>query len=133
MFAEVVYILGEYYAQDSLIQLSKSMLNHVAKEFETDAPYYSNWASLLGLITYQPYEVAVMGNQSLDKSRKMQTYYLPTTLFMGGEEENLPLLKNKGIEDGTMIYVCRNKTCKLPQKEVAHAMKQLMVREANHL
>ena len=133
VFAEVVYILGEYYAQDSLIQLSKSMLNHVAKEFETDAPYYSNWASLLGLITYQPYEVAVMGNQSLDKSRKMQTYYLPTTLFMGGEEENLPLLKNKGIEEGTMIYVCRNKTCKLPQKEVAHAMKQLMVREANHL
>ncbi len=128
VFAEVLYILGEYYAQDSMIQLSTSMLNHVAKEFETDAPYYANWANLLGLIAYQPYEVAVMGKLSLDESRKMQEYYLPTTLFMGGEEENLPLLKNKAVAEGTMIYVCRNKTCKLPQKEVADAMKQLMVR-----
>ncbi len=133
VFAEVLYILGEYYAQDSLIETSTSMLNHVAKEFAADLPYYANWANLLGLVTYQPYEVAVMGSQSLDKSRKMQTYYLPTTLFMGGEEENLPLLKNKAVADGTMIYVCRNKTCKLPQMEVAHAMKQLMVREENHL
>ena len=104
------------------------MLNHVAREFETEAPYYANWAHLLGLVTYQPYEVAVMGSESLDKSRKMQTYYLPTTLFMGGEQENLPLLKNKTVADGTMIYVCRNKTCKLPQKEVALAMKQLLLR-----
>jgi uncharacterized protein YyaL (SSP411 family) len=52
---------------------------------------------------------------------------------MGGEEENLPLLKNKRVVDGTMIYVCRNKTCKLPQREVDHAMKQLVVREENHL
>ena len=52
---------------------------------------------------------------------------------MGGEEENLPLLENKGVSDGTMIYVCRNKTCKLPQMDVALAMKQLVVREENHL
>jgi uncharacterized protein len=133
VLAEVTYILGQYYAQDSLIQLSTSMLNHVANEFTKDLPYYSNWANLLGLVTYRPYEVAVMGNQSLDKSREMQSYYLPTTLFMGGDKENLPLLKNKAVKDGTMIYVCRNKTCKLPEAEVAHAMKQIMVRKENHL
>jgi uncharacterized protein YyaL (SSP411 family) len=69
-----------------------------------------------------------MGNQSLEMSREMQGYYLPTTFFMGGDKENLPLLKNKGVTNGTMIYVCRNKTCKLPEKEVRLAMKQLIVR-----
>jgi uncharacterized protein YyaL (SSP411 family) len=132
VFAEVAYVIGQYYANEGLIDVSTSMLNHVSKEFTTDMPYYANWASLLGLITYQPYEVAIMGNQSLDKNEELQTFYLPTTLFMGGQLENLPLLKNKAV-DGTMIYVCRNKTCKLPEKEVADALKQLLVRTENHL
>ena len=123
-------MVGQYYGQDSLVAMSTAMLRHVASELTTDLPYYGHWASFLGLITYQPYEVAVMGNQSLDATRKMQAYYLPTTFFMGGSVENLPLLENKGVSKGTMIYVCRNKTCKLPQQDVELAMKQLLVREA---
>jgi uncharacterized protein YyaL (SSP411 family) len=44
---------------------------------------------------------------------------------MGGEEEHLPLLENKRVEKGTLIYVCRNKNCKRPVKEVKEAMRQL--------
>ena len=128
VMAEAMYMLGQYYAEDSLVEMSTSMLKHVAKEFNTDLPYYSQWANLLGLVTYQPYEVAVMGDQSLEMSREMQRNYLPTTFFMGGDKENLPLLKNKGVTNGTMIYVCRNKTCKLPERKVAQAMKQLIIK-----
>ncbi|HEX6227404.1 MAG TPA: thioredoxin domain-containing protein [Chryseolinea sp.] len=130
VLAEAMYMVGQYYGQDSLVAMSTAMLRHVASELTTDLPYYGHWASFLGLVAYQPYEVAVMGNQSLDATRKMQIYYLPTTFFMGGSVENLPLLENKGVSKGTMIYVCRNKTCKLPQQDVALAMKQLLVREA---
>ncbi len=67
-----------------------------------------------------------MGEEAVAKSHQMQQYYLPTALFMGGTEENLPLLESKGVEEGTLIYVCRNKTCKMPVKEVQAAIKQLL-------
>ncbi|WMN12109.1 hypothetical protein QYS49_32460 [Marivirga salinae] len=44
---------------------------------------------------------------------------------MGGEKENLPLLENKLSKVNTMIYVCRNKTCKLPVKKVGKAFGQI--------
>lgn len=125
VLAEVIYTIGEYYANSSYITMSAGMLNHFTKDIATAGPYYCNWASLMGMITHQPFEVAVMGKDALVKSRQLQKYYLPTTLFMGGYAENLPLLENKLAEGKTMIYVCRNKTCKLPEEDVTRAIKQL--------
>ena len=125
VMAEVLYLLGEYYSHDSYIQMSTSMLNQVTKDMTTAGPYYANWASLMGLISNQPFEVAVMGKEALAKRKQMQAHYFPTALFMGGEKENLPLLENKYIEGRTIIYVCRNKTCKQPEEDVVKALKQI--------
>jgi uncharacterized protein YyaL (SSP411 family) len=88
-------------------------------------PYYANWASLMGLITTGPYEVAVMGKDALSKSNEIRKNYFPTAFFMGGDKEDLPLLENKHVAGRTMIYVCRNKVCKFPEEDVDRAMKQL--------
>jgi uncharacterized protein YyaL (SSP411 family) len=125
VLAEVLFILGEYFADSSYLETSKSMLKQVTPQIAADGPYYANWAGLLGLTTTGPYEVAVMGEEALVKSNKIRTNYYPTALFMGGEEENLPLLENKNVEGRTIIYVCRNKVCKLPEEEVNKAIKQL--------
>jgi len=125
VLAEVLYLLGEYYSEDSYIQMSKSMLNQVTKDMTTVGPYYANWASLMGVISYRPFEVAIMGKDAMAKSKEMQAHYLPTSLFMGGEKEDLPLLENKYIEGRTIIYVCRNKTCKQPEEDVVSALKQM--------
>ena len=79
----------------------------------------------MGLTTSGPYEVAVMGKEALIKSNAIRKNYYPTALFMGGDKENLPLLENKYAEGRTIIYVCRNKVCKLPEEEVEKAIKQL--------
>ena len=73
-----------------------------------------------------PYEVAIVGRKA-DQLRKLwDTHYLPNTLLMGGRKEgSLPLLKNKLQKGKTMIYVCKDKVCKLPVKEVTEALKQL--------
>jgi uncharacterized protein len=125
VMAEVLYLLGEYYGDDSYVQTSKSMLNQVTKDIIASEPYYSNWANLMGMITYQPYEIAIMGKDALEKGKQMLKYYHPTAIFMGGEKENLPLLENKFIEGRTIIYVCRNKTCKQPVEDVIKALNQL--------
>ncbi len=125
VLAEVLFRLGEYYDQKSYRQISKSMLNQIASVMGKNAPYYANWASLMGLIAYQPFEIALMGADAVEKAKQMQQHYLPTAIFMGGEKENLPLLESKYVKGKTIIYVCRNKTCKLPVDDVNKAMEQL--------
>jgi len=125
VLAEVLYILGEYFADASYVETSKAMLSHITPQIGPNGPYYSNWASLMGLTTSGPYEVAVMGTEALVKSSAIRKNYYPTALFMGGDKENLPLLENKNVEGRTIIYVCRNKVCKLPEEDVAKAIKQL--------
>jgi len=125
VMAEVLYLLAEYYSVDEYANVSTSMLNQVTKDMPTAGPYYANWASLMGMITYQPYEVAIMGEEALQKSRLMLKQYHPTALFMGGVKENLPLLENKYLAGRTIIYVCRNRTCKQPEEDVVEALKQL--------
>ncbi|HEX6889694.1 MAG TPA: thioredoxin domain-containing protein [Chryseolinea sp.] len=125
VLAEVLYLLGEYFADNSYLEKSKSMLSQVVPQIAANGPYYSNWASLMGLTTTGPYEVAVMGKEAIVKSNEIRKSYYPTALFMGGEKENLPLLENKNVEGRTIIYVCRNKVCKLPEEDVQKAIKQL--------
>jgi uncharacterized protein len=125
VMAEVLYRLGEYYDENSYREMSQAMLVQVASEVVKSGPYYANWARLMGLIAYQPYEVAVVGNDALTKSFSLQQNYLPTAIFMGGDEENLPLLQRKKMNNKTIVYVCRNKVCKLPVEDTGKALDQL--------
>jgi uncharacterized protein YyaL (SSP411 family) len=122
VMAHVLYRLGEYFYHQQYMQMSEIMLNHVAKKVPAGGPYYANWGMLMGLLAYEPYEVAIMGSQAQEKNKILQSDFLPTSLFMGGDEENLPLLENKLADGKTMIYVCRNKMCKMPVTEVDKAL-----------
>jgi uncharacterized protein len=124
VMADVLYRLGEYYDQDTYRATSQSMVNQISKNIKS-GPYYANWAAVMGMMAYQPFEVAVVGNDALKKSRALQRHYLPTALFMGGVKENLPLLKNKLGPGETIIYVCRDKICRMPVQDVNEALKQL--------
>lgn len=123
VIAEVLFMLGEYYADSEYISRSHSMLSTISPAFTTGGPYYAKWASLMGIITYKPYEVAVVGKDALQKSRILQTHFLPTAIFMGGAEENLPLLQNKAVANRTIIYVCRDRVCKSPEESPDLAIK----------
>ena len=123
--AEVLYKLGKYYDQKLYEEMAHSMLNQVANDITKNGPYYANWASLMGMFTFQPVEVAIMGEEALDKSFSLHQRYLPMAIFMGGDKEDLPLLENKLVKGKTIIYVCQNKTCKLPVEKVDQAVQQL--------
>jgi uncharacterized protein YyaL (SSP411 family) len=127
VLAEVIFLLGEYYDRDDYIRMSSSMVNHVSEEMPKAGPYYAHWASLMGMITFKPFEVAVMGEDALQKTKEIFRHYTPTSIFMGGNQENLPLLENKLVMNRTMIYVCRNKVCKIPVQDPHLAVQQLRV------
>ena len=127
VMAEVLFLLGEYYSNNDYTIRSQSMMKKIAPAFTTGGPYYARWASLMGLMTYKPYEVAIVGKEASEKTRLMQSHYLPTAIYMGGHEENLPLLENKSVANRTIIYVCRDRICKSPEEMPEQALRQMRI------
>jgi uncharacterized protein YyaL (SSP411 family) len=128
VMAEVLYLLGQYYSKESYLERSKTMLNHIYPELMRNGQFYGNWLSFLGRNVFSSYEVALVGDDAVMNSIQMQKHYLPQVIFLGGSEENLPLLENKYVRGKTVIYVCQNKTCKLPVMSVDKALAQLKAR-----
>jgi uncharacterized protein YyaL (SSP411 family) len=128
VMAEVLYLLGQFYSEESYVERSKTMLGHIYPELMRDGQFYGNWLSFLARNVFPSYEVALVGDQAVMNSVQMQKQYLPHVIFLGGSKENLPLLENKFVEGKTVIYVCQNKTCKLPVMSVDKALAQLKVK-----
>ena len=72
------------------------------------------------------YEVAIVGENAKQKISALNKTYIPNKLIAGSTSENdMPLLENRYKPNNTFIYVCVNKACKLPVKEVEQAIKFL--------
>ncbi len=122
--AKCLFLLGHYLENESYVEQSKQMLNNVLTEIEHYGAGYSNWATLLLYLSAPFYEVAIVGKTVDEKYRSFQKHYLPNVIFaVSATQSTLPLLMNRFTEDQTFIYVCENKTCLQPVKEVAEALK----------
>ncbi|NBC82258.1 MAG: DUF255 domain-containing protein [Bacteroidetes bacterium] len=125
VIVHVLYLLGEYYDEQHYTEKAQMMICQILKDIPEGGPYYANWGKLLGMMTHQPVEVVITGNEAVNKAFELQKHFLPTCLFMGGSNESLPLMKNKVTTGESTIYVCHNKVCDLPVKEVDAALEQI--------
>lgn len=113
ILANVLYKSGILFENTDYTRRAETMLFSVRNEISLHGIYFANWAILLGKLTHPSYEIAILGVNALKIGLEMQTRYLPTALFAGGNTENLPILKQRLIKDKTMIYVCEDKACNL--------------------
>jgi uncharacterized protein YyaL (SSP411 family) len=124
--AKNLFVLGHYYSNEEYIQKAVKMLNRVKPNLQEGSVYYSNWDILLAWCVSEPFEVVIAGEDYKNMREKFEHQYLPDVLFSGGDKEgSLPLLQGKFKQGQTIIYVCRNKTCKLPVFSAEDALKQL--------
>ncbi|MBE9467463.1 MAG: thioredoxin domain-containing protein [Bacteroidetes bacterium] len=125
--AKNLFILGNYFYSDNYINMSKRMLNNVKKNTVSGGAYYANWDILMSWFTSPPYEVAILGNEYETIRKKFNKNYLPNVFLSGGKNEGkLSLLEGKLIDGQTTIYVCQDKSCKIPVTEVKEALKQII-------
>ena len=122
VFAHVLLKLGILLENSGYSQMATEMLFKIRRETVQQGAYYANWAMLLGKIVYPSYEVAILGENAMQVNLEMQKKYFPTVVFAGGISENLPLLQNRLVENNTVIYVCKNKTCNSPVFSALDAM-----------
>ncbi len=122
VMAHVLIKLGHLYDNPDYISRAASLLNQVVHDHSGHSPYYAHYAMAMGLLAYPVNEIAILGEKASEINHILQKHYLPTSVFSGGEKENLPLLKDKLVNHATKIYVCRNKTCSLPVDDAEKAL-----------
>jgi uncharacterized protein YyaL (SSP411 family) len=127
IMAHNLFRLYHYFDNEAYLKTATTMLNNVKPEMNSYPSGFSNWFDLMLNFTSKYYEVAVVGPDAYSRINELNKTYIPNKMIIGSLSENdLPLLKNRYVENQTYIYVCVNKACKLPVKEVNSAISLLM-------
>jgi uncharacterized protein YyaL (SSP411 family) len=127
IIANSLFKLGHYFSDTNYLKISEQMLNNLKEDVQMNPANYSNWLNLMTNFTNPFYEVVVAGNNAMEVNRSLINNYNPNILIAGTTKENntLPLLLYKYNEDETLIYVCVNGTCKLPQTNIKKAIENI--------
>src|SRR5690606_21959064 len=124
--ALALFRLGHLLDRNDYLAVAEKQLNGVSARIASYASGYSNWGLLMMHRVFPFYEIAICGEEAEEKRRELSARFLPNALLAGSiEESDLPLLEHKWVAGETFIYVCVNKTCQLPVKETAAALKQI--------
>jgi uncharacterized protein YyaL (SSP411 family) len=128
--AKSLFLMGHFFNDSIYTKASEKMWNQVRSKLHKSGPYYANWQILSGWFSHPFYEVAIMGKEAKQKALELQHSFCQNSIFLGGHEENLALLKGKLPRElsETKIYVCENKTCQQPTIDVNVAKEQLEIK-----
>ena len=123
IMAKNLFRLYHYFDRQEYYDIAKKMCLSVSEEFEAYPSGYTNWFDLIYNLKSNYYEVAIIGENSIDQVKKINLKYIPNKLIIGSKSKNnLPLLKNRYVEGKTLIYVCVNKACKMPTESLEEAI-----------
>lgn len=126
VMANNLFLLGTYFDNENYLSHSRQMLHNIQPMIPKYGSGYSNWALLLLNQVTPQYEIAIVGNEAMNKRKAFAQHFIPNKIFIGSTmESSLPLLENKYVQGKTMIYVCQHKTCRLPVTEVTDAIQQI--------
>ena len=124
--AKNLFYLGHYFGKAEWINRAEKMLSRVQKEMIGYGAGYSNWMLLQLHVVFPFREVVIVGNAVEKTTDIFREHYLPNQIFAGSPGRSLlPLIHNRYVENKTLIYVCENNTCKLPDETAQAAIEKL--------
>lgn len=108
---------GQLLGNTAYIDTSKQMLNTMREDLASYGYSHANWLLLYSNFTGNFYEIAILGENAEEKARELLQYHIPNkVLSYSNEASALPLLKNRFVDQQTLIYLCKNNQCDLPHK-----------------
>jgi uncharacterized protein len=114
------------YGDPGYMEKAEKMLQHIMPLFEKYPYAFANWGTLMLKLTGDYYEIVIAGENAEDNLIKMNSQYKPNVLWaITSNQSNIPLLKGRFKPGETLIYLCRNGSCRLPVKNVQEALSQM--------
>lgn len=109
--------LGLLFDKNDYSAIADQQFANVFPQLKSYGSAYSNWAIFLLEEVYGTNEIALTGDEALTWLQQLDQHYIPNKITLGGTNSSLPLLIGReGLE--SKAYLCRNKTCSLPQGSV---------------
>jgi uncharacterized protein YyaL (SSP411 family) len=128
VMARNLYHLGILLDNSSYQLQAQKMLSQINKLVVSEPAYMSHWGMLYSEMVSPMAEIVVVSPQLNSVAKELRENYLPFSLLMGTvSQSELPLIAGKVNPEGNeaTIYVCFNKTCKLPVHTVKQALEQI--------
>jgi len=122
--AKALFYLAVYFEEEKYSSISARMLHNVQDGMPAYGSGYSNWGILFLHYTAPFHELVIAGKDAAQKRMELNQHYLPNKLLAGSADgtSKLGLLEQRFTVDKTFIYVCENKTCKLPSESVEQTL-----------
>ena len=125
--AKALFYLSIYFENKKYAEISTQMLNNVKDAMPAYGSGYSNWGILFLHLASPFNEIVIAGSDAEQKRNDLNQTYLPNKILAGSDDgkSKLSLLENRYMQGKTLVYVCKNKTCKLPVENVSEALRQI--------
>jgi uncharacterized protein len=122
LIAHALLTLGQLLDRPEWTARAEAMLLALWPQIAHHPASHAHWLHLALRLTLGDAEIAIVGPDAARVRTELATRYLGQALLLGGTTDGtLPLLRGKLKAGETLIYVCRNKTCKRPTAVVAEA------------
>jgi uncharacterized protein len=128
VMAQNLYYLGILFDREDWKHSATAMSRSLAHLVTSEPNYMSQWGIVLMEVRNGMSEVVIVGNACEHTAAQLNATYNPFALTMGtaGSSE-LPLVQGKiAVDEKTTIYVCYNKTCRLPVHRLSDAIDQII-------
>lgn len=117
LMAHNLFTLSWYFSKEDWREMSENMLQNSSELLRVSGPWHSHWAALS--IRHETvciqHIIASESPSILDPDYFKQALASNSLLGHVGRESQIPLFKGKEYKGENFVYVCENKTCKLPE------------------
>lgn len=126
VMAENLLMLSFYFYLNDFQEKALKMLQNMAYEVHSYGRFYSNWGRVLISTIYPPKEVVITGPDALELASELKQKTKHQMILAASKENSeLPVFTNRFIKERNMIYICENRTCKLPVQTINEAIQLL--------
>ncbi len=128
VMAHNLHTLGTLLDHETWKDQSQKMISQLSGLIESEPGYMSNWGILLAEIVYGMHEVVISGDDALHFRHELHQHFLPFAITAGTRTTSeLALLVGRDAKPNqTLIYICQNKTCKIPVDNPTEALTQMI-------
>ncbi len=127
VMAENLIYLSVIFDNSSWQRLADEMLQTLAKGIIGHPTSFGIWASLLQKYAFGINEVVICGPEFITKRNVLLQQYLPGKILQATltENRNFPMLNGKKPGKETLIFLCRQYSCKEPVNSIEKLIGQI--------
>ena len=121
LFQLSIYFNNSYYEK-----VHHQMLMLLLPAIDYPSAFF-DWMDLALNCSEQNKELAVCGQEDLTYCLKINSQYIPNVILAGTQKKStLPFLDSRYASQETLFYLCKNKTCLMPNTDYQQIINDLI-------